>query len=160
MISQLRIIISLCFVVWLTACGGGGGGSDSPASQPGNSNEPISPTPDPGDPEPPAPDDPTDPPTPEPDPSDMKSVTLSWTTPSSRVDGNPLPLTEIGGYEIYYFMEGSSQGEGETLLVADPMANQVTTPRLVAGTYYFAIASYDVDGIYSELSDYVTANLQ
>lgn len=142
MTSTLRFAATICLFAFLAGCGGGSSSNnDTPtSSQPQNDT------------------DNTDTPTPE--PTTSKSITLSWTTPSSRANGDPLSPTEIGGYEVYYFKEDSQQGEGETLTITDPSANSVTTPKLATGTYYFAIASYDTTHLYSDISDYIDITIQ
>lgn len=161
MILLFRLITVISLTTLLVACGGGGGGSDSknePTSESGGNNQPpTEPAPTEPTPTEPQPTEPTPRPTPDPDP--LKSVTLSWSIPDSRTNGDPLPIGQIGGYEVYYFKEGSSQGEGETIVITDPSTNETTTPGLVAGTYYFAIASYDTSGLYSEISDYISASI-
>jgi hypothetical protein len=68
-------------------------------------------------------------------------------------------LSEIGGYEVYYFEEEAPQGKGETIRITAPENTEVTIPGLMPGTYHFAIASYDSEGQFSAISEYVTAVL-
>jgi hypothetical protein len=64
-------------------------------------------------------------------------------------------MSEIGGYEIYYFIEGSAENEGETITINDPSVTQYTTEPLNPGIYFFAITTIDDNGLYSETSEYV-----
>lgn len=79
--------------------------------------------------------------------------------PSTRENGTALPRSEISGYEIYYFRDGSSEEEGEIITINDPNTLTAQTPPLEAGTYYFAIATIDTQGVYSDTSKYVTINV-
>ena len=88
-----------------------------------------------------------------------KSVSLNWSIPSLREDGSPLDIGEIGGYEIYYFQDGTPVDAGQTHVIDDALTTSFTTPELELGLYYFAIASFDTNGVSSELSDPIAADL-
>lgn len=79
------------------------------------------------------------------------SASLSWVAPSSRSDNSALPLSEIGGYRVYY-----GPSEDQLVLLAsidDASVTQYTANSLAAGTHYFAVTSYDVQGGESALSN-------
>ena len=86
-----------------------------------------------------------------------KTVTLSWTAPTTRANGDPLNMSDIAGYEVYYFMDGSPQSDGEAITINNASTTQITTPGLQSGTYFFAIATIDTQNLVSDLSDYVEA---
>lgn len=136
-----RLIILICIPLFLTACGGGGGGGSSSAA-----STPVSGTTQPDPVTPPTVNPPNDP-----APAVSKSLTLSWTAPTSRANGDPLLLSELAGYEIYYFLDGST--DEQIIPVNDPATTSYTTAPLPAGTYYFAISAVDTSGVYSELSE-------
>ncbi len=130
----------------LAACGGGGGGGSDNATPPtpGNNNSATPP------------------------PSNQNgggstppkaSATLSWNIPSARTNGDPLQLSEINGYEIYYFLEGTPSDQGEVVSINDPSTTNYTTPALDPGTYYFSIVSIDSSGLHSDLADYITITI-
>lgn len=131
----LNTLLTSLLLLTLSACGGGGGGSDS--SPTNNTPSPSNTTPS------------------NPEPGTSKTLTLSWLAPSLRDNGDTLELSEIAGYEIYYFVDGSPEGDGERVRIDDPTATQYTTPHLTLGHYYFSIATVDTSELYSELSDYV-----
>ena len=82
------------------------------------------------------------------------SATLSWVPPTVRADGSSLSLSELGGYKIY---SGTSP-EYLTLLI-DIKDVSVTTFRdinLGAASHYYAVTSYNHDGIESVFSDVVS----
>lgn len=88
-----------------------------------------------------------------------KSVTLNWSVPTTREDGTPLNISEVGGYEIYYFQDGTALDQGESHTISNPSITTFTTPDLELGLYYFAIASFDTNGLASELSEPIAASL-
>ena len=176
----VKVLSVLFFAFTISACGGGetynlGDGtqgnpdSGSPSPQPDPIPAPVPdpvPTPDPTpvpEPDPVPTPDPTpvpepDPvPTPEPDPippPQTYSATLSWTAPTSYSDGSPMSLSAIGGYKIYY--GNTSHQYSNTIDVADGSAVSHTISDLSAGTYYFTVMTYDINGVTSTYADEVS----
>lgn len=138
----------------LVACGGGGGGGGAPADSgsesggssggDGDDNSTSNPNP---------PDDGDTTPVP------PQSVSLSWTAPSARENGEPLSLADIKGYEIYYYKDGSNPGSGQTIWVAGGSTTTYTVTLDSAGTYFFALAAVDQNGLTSETSNYVSVTV-
>lgn len=117
---------------------------------------PAEPTPEPT-PMDPAPADPM-PTEPEPTPpshDDTCSVSLSWDMPISRENGEDLALWEIGGYEIHYY-EDQNEGEFNIVDINDSYQTEYTFSDLSEGFYHFAIGTYDIDGLKSDLSEVVS----
>lgn len=81
-----------------------------------------------------------------------QSVTLSWSRPYERVNGNQLQHFEIGGYEIRY--RSADTDSYEKIVIDDPSAEFHYLDDLPAGDYTFKIAAFDTDGLYSS---FVTA---
>jgi Fibronectin type III domain len=73
-------------------------------------------------------------------------ATLTWTPPTSHVDGTP--LADLAGYKVYY---GTSSGYYGTSI---DVGNQTsfTLRGLDPGTYYFTTSAYDSSGNESGLS--------
>lgn len=88
------------------------------------------------------------------------SVNLSWTAPSSRQNGDQLSPSELAGYEIYYFEESSAEADGEILFINNAMATNATINELLPGTYLFAISAIDSNGLKSDLTDYIEAQIE
>jgi hypothetical protein len=160
---QLACTVLLCYA--LIACGGGGGGggggSDTASSSSSSGSQTVV-TPPPasgGTPTDPDPIDPEPEPEPEPTPPAKTSVTLSWVAPTTRQNGAPLLPSELAGYEIYYFQEDSAVEDGQILIINDANATEATIDELTPGTYFFAIATIDSDGLESDISDYVEAQI-
>ncbi len=73
-------------------------------------------------------------------------ATVSWTAPTTRLDGSTaLPLSQIGGYIIYYGKSPTNMTGSTVASGASTTSHQVT--GLVAGTYYyFEVSAYDGTG--------------
>ncbi len=137
---SLLIIVLSCILV---ACGGGGGGSseldggnttpDDGSSESGDGNT----TPDDG--------------STSPKPAGLLSVSLSWTIPGTRENGEALDLSDIKGYEILY---RKVNDELFTVIsIADPATSEYKITDLEAGTYEFKITVYDTEGAFSSFSN-------
>lgn len=154
----LKIALATLLATLITACsGGGGGGSDTgsaAAATGSNSTNPV--TPSTGSGTTTTPTTPTSPTTPA---ATAHTLQLSWTIPSTRENGTALTLSELSGYEIYYYAEGSSSGAGEVVPVSGGTSTSTKVTINGSGTYYFAIAARDNAGLLSNLSNYVAANL-
>ncbi len=113
-------LITLCLALLLGACGGGEGGNDS-----GNNTPP----PGGGDTEIEGP------------------VTLSWTPPVQRENGDELDITELGGYELRYRLE--TEQKYISVIIEDPWTTDYYIEWL-EGRHEFQIAAFDNTGLYSE----------
>jgi uncharacterized protein CbrC (UPF0167 family) len=74
------------------------------------------------------------------------SVTLRWSTPNARENGDYLELDDIGGFEVRY--KKSTDISYTTKVIADNRTNSINLGTL-SGTYQFEIAAYDTNGLYS-----------
>jgi len=84
------------------------------------------------------------------------SVTLSWSAPAQNADGTP--LQDLAGYRIYYSQ--APWGWANSLNVSDPRTTTIEIPNLATGaTWYFAMTSYNVAGVESERTGYVSKML-
>lgn len=86
------------------------------------------------------------------------AVTLSWTVPSQLTTGEPLPLAEITGYEVYYASADGQIANVVAISGGSMTAAVVTTPAI--GTYYFSIATVMANGEKSPLSEPVEVILK
>lgn len=77
--------------------------------------------------------------------------TLSWNAPTTNALGQP--LTYLAGYKIYYGKE--SRNYSHTIRINGPGASSHHIDGLTAGTYYFAVSSFDVVSNESVTSDEV-----
>ena len=72
------------------------------------------------------------------------SVTLNWTAPVARTDGNPILMSEIAGFTIHY---GTSTGDySNRLSVDDGSATSASIADLQVGTYYLTVTTRDSEG--------------
>ena len=77
------------------------------------------------------------------------SATLSWSPPTSNVDGTP--VTNLAGYRVKYGQQASNLSE--TLSVPSPGITSVVIENLSTGTWYFAVSAYTTANIESDLSN-------
>jgi hypothetical protein len=77
------------------------------------------------------------------------SAALSWVAPTNNEDGTP--IKGLTGYHIYYSTDPSSFGNAVEVDGASTTTFKVT--GLNAGTYYFAVAAYNADGVESSMSN-------
>lgn len=84
------------------------------------------------------------------------SVTLSWTAPSTRVDGSSISLSEIDYYEIRYGQ--TSNYLDQTVRVPGDL-DSYRFSDLAPGTWYFSIRVVDDKGLASALSNTVQAEV-
>lgn len=87
--------------------------------------------------------------------SATRSVTLSWTSPTRNTDGTR--LTDLAGYRVYYGQE--SRDYSGTVNVPAAATQSVVIENLAAGTWYFAIRSFNREGVLSGFSGEVKAEL-
>ncbi|GAC14169.1 hypothetical protein [Aliiglaciecola lipolytica] len=93
------------------------------------------------------------------DSSDLKpetqkfTTTLKWVAPTNRIGGEPLSSNEIAGYKIYV---GSSKDDLKLkATISDPYTLDFKVIDLTKGIYYFAITTYDDQGLESTLSNVI-----
>jgi hypothetical protein len=74
-----------------------------------------------------------------------KSIALSWDVPQEREDGSALETYEIDGYVIAYGTDANNLDQQIT--VEGGLVLEAVVENLTQGTYYFAIATVDSDGM-------------
>ena len=75
---------------------------------------------------------------------------LSWSAPTTRTDGEPLLLSEIDGYRLYY---GTQEGEyAQGANIKDGTAQSATVTGIPVGTYFVVLTAYDANGVESDYS--------
>lgn len=143
-----RFLALLCILTSLAACGGGGGGGGggSDSSTPGSSGSAPSSNPNSNSSNPSA-------------NTRQQTVNLSWTPPSARADGTPLPLSELSGYKVYVVKESDS-GQDKTQVVSGGSATSAQMALTAPGTYTVALTAMDQNGQESALSNAVTLTLK
>ncbi len=82
------------------------------------------------------------------------SIELSWDIPLQREDGSALELYEINGYVIAY---GTNSGNlTNQVQVSGASQTSALIEELNAGTYYFAIATVDSEGVQGNYSEEIS----
>jgi hypothetical protein len=77
------------------------------------------------------------------------SVTLYWSAPLERVNGELMTSTEIGGYEIRY--KRDTDDSYSNVVISDAAVEQYSIDELEdVDSYSFEVAVFDTDGIYSD----------
>ena len=85
--------------------------------------------------------------------STTADITLSWVAPSEREDNQPISLSDIAGYKIYY---GTTRGNyDKSIDVNNSTAQSYTITNLPTGTYYLVITTKDTENRESQYSSEV-----
>src|SRR6185437_9308724 len=71
------------------------------------------------------------------------AVTLQWQPPTENTDDSP--LTNLAGYHVYYGT--SAQALNSKITVASPGISSYVVENLSPGTWYFAVAAYNSNGV-------------
>lgn len=80
-------------------------------------------------------------------------VTLYWSPPLERANGDPMDMGQIGGYEVRY--RTANRSYYTAVVITDPYTSQLRLEQIENPTETrFEVAVFDTDGIYS---DFVTA---
>lgn len=154
MTSACKLLAALMATALISACSGGsGGGSTTSTGSTNASSAQTTPV--------------ATPPNPSSTPATVTSsappaphvLKLSWTLPTTRENGTALAASELAGYQIYYYPDGSSAGAGEIVDINGGATNSTQLTIAGTGTYYFAIAARDTSGQLSSLSTYIALNL-
>lgn len=76
-------------------------------------------------------------------------ITLYWSAPVERVNGESMSMTDVGGYEIRY--RKSNDSSYRSIIITDNSIDQYFIPDLNnAADYTFEVAVFDSNGIYSD----------
>ena len=140
--SVVKLLLSAIVVSQLVACGGGGSSKastkkipdayrDSSASSNSAADEATSNT----------------------DVATHGILELSWSAPSTRTDGEPLSLSDIDGYRLYYGKHKGEYVKGAD--IKDGAAQKATVTGVPVGKYYVVMTTYDISGIESDYSQSV-----
>ena len=88
-------------------------------------------------------------------PEGKGTATLTWTPPApASTPGGP---NAVAGYRIY--LGSSPESLRPEAVVADPGATRYVVRKLPRGTHYFAVRSYDADGVESEATPVVSKTI-
>ncbi len=87
-------------------------------------------------------------------PTQLGAVSLSWSAPVARADGNALSMGEIAGYSIYY---GTKAGNySNTININNASTTSASIDDLPVGTYYVVMTTRDTTGVESSYSKSVS----
>lgn len=72
------------------------------------------------------------------------TATLSWAAPTANTEGEPMPLSSLTGYHIYYGTSASALTKSVAVSGGATTSYEIT--GLASGTWYFAVAADATDG--------------
>ena len=141
-LSSLKLLISAIVVSQLVACGGGSSSKSSTekipdaykASPASNSSAPVEGSSDTN-------------------VAKTGVLELSWSAPATRTDGEPLSLSDIDGYRLYYGKKKGEYVKGAD--IKDGAAQAATVTGVPVGKYYVVMTTYDINGVESDYSQSV-----
>lgn len=86
----------------------------------------------------------------------MSTATITWTLPTTRVDGSALAPTDILGIQILDAVNGAPAAQ-----IGEPSGavTSFTTPTLAGGTHVFTLIVIDTSGTVSAASTPVSLNI-
>lgn len=127
--------VAIVLGMLLAGCGGGGSSSDSAQSTAAQGSGVASAT-------------------------DAKKAVLSWSAPSTRVNGEGIAMGELDKYVIRYGQDaGNLDREAVVDNAAEDAAMSYTVDGLSSGTWYFTIQVQDINGLMSEPSEVVSKSI-
>lgn len=86
---------------------------------------------------------------PPPEPSAGEGRTVRWTPPTEREDGTPLPPGELKGHWVHYAL---TTPPVDTPIFVPMPETSLRVEGLTPGTWYFAVAAEDSEGVQSNLA--------
>lgn len=84
----------------------------------------------------------------------QSEITVNWSAPSTKTNGEALPLEQIAGYELYVMYPS---GDMDLIEIAGADATSYTLPVTSPGEYSFAISTVATYGLKAELSGVASA---
>ncbi len=122
--KNLTLLIVLFLSLFITACGGGG--SDSSGSNQSSNTQTYTGT---------------------------QSISVRWDIPMTKVNGDPLSLSEIAGFKIYVATNNNFTPSLPHVTITNSTTSDYIINNLASGTYYIYITTYDINGEESPYSD-------
>lgn len=83
-------------------------------------------------------------------------IILSWTAPTQRENGQPLELSEIKEYRIYFHDTESSDYNSNQMVVVPSSQNSFVFEGLPSGTWFFVATAVDTLNNESKFSEEVS----
>lgn len=92
---------------------------------------------------------------------DGSKALLSWTAPSTRVNGDGISMGELDSYIIRYGQDANNLTEQVVISdAAEDATMSYTVGGLGQGTWYFSIQVQDTSGLMSAPSEVVSKTIQ
>ncbi len=77
-------------------------------------------------------------------------LSVYWSTPFKRANGDALSSSEIGGYLIRY--RETDSDHYSLILITDPSVNQFVIRNVWGAQTTIEVAAFDKDGVYSNFN--------
>jgi hypothetical protein len=77
-----------------------------------------------------------------------RSVSLYWSAPMQRLNGEDITTDDLGGYEIRYRKE--SESSYTRIVIDNPAVDQYHIDDIDSDDYRFEVAAFDQAGLYSD----------
>lgn len=77
-----------------------------------------------------------------------RSVSLYWSAPMQRINGEDITVEDLGGFEIRYRKE--SDASYTRIVIDNPAIDQYHIDGLEGDDYRFEVAAFDENGLYSD----------
>lgn len=81
------------------------------------------------------------------------AIDIGWNIPTSKNNGDPLSLSEIGGYKVYVSTVSNYIPSIPYANLSDSTTASYTISNLPSDTYYIYVTTYDVNGDESPYSE-------
>jgi hypothetical protein len=85
------------------------------------------------------------------------TATLSWAAPTANTEGEPLPLSSLKGYHIFYGTSASALTKSVAVSGAATTSTEIS--GLASGTWFFAVAADATDGTEGARSAVASASI-
>ena len=85
----------------------------------------------------------------------MGNFGITWAIPDTRENGDALAVDKIDHYELYITGNTSAgQNVDQLIIIEGGATTTADVPIMGDGSYVFAMAAVDTDGLASKLTDY------
>lgn len=132
--KYITLLVTLFISLLITACGGGTSGSDKDQIVQAVTKAPTTQAP-------------------------TGSLSISWDIPTTRVNNDVLPPSEIGGYNVYLATNKNFIPSTPYTTINNRAISDHIIYNLSGGTYYVYITTFDTNGDESPYSDPLTKTI-
>ena len=81
------------------------------------------------------------------------NTSITCVAPTAYTDGTPINQASIGGFYIYWQVNGVYDNANRSPVICDGTSQSISNIPLPAGSYPVAITAYDANGVESDYSN-------